>query len=681
MKKVIIFGGTTEGRLLAEALADAKVGSVYCVATEYGKQPVSESDFIQVESGRMDYKEMTALFERVNPDAIVDATHPFAQVVKEEIENALFNYKDVPFFRVIRDEEQVDYSNCSFFDNAKDCAKALENTNGKIFLTTGSKELPVFCENESVRERIIARVIPSEESLKICSDNGLKGNQIIAMQGPFSAGMNLAFLRETEAEVMVLKEGGKASGEAARIVAANKAGIKSFVIRRPEEKVQGFSLYQVREKLFELLDIKNVIKVDAITPDVKIAVTLAGYGMGFGTVTEDVEKAILEADYIFGAPRMIVGIETDSKKYPYYLADDILPKLKELSEGINFGCKRAVILFSGDTGFYSGATKLKEALDKQGGYKVTILPGISSISALSAKLGETWQDGVILSTHGIAEDIWMPKLIQSVRNNAKVFVLTSGSKDVRAIGSLLQDVEEDSASKFMVYVGNNLYANEKLSTLTSDKCSNYNEDGLCTLLIKNSRPDNKRLVPGLSDSQFIRDKVPMSKEEIRALSLCKLGLTANAVCYDIGSGSGSVAVEMGLIDSSVQVYAIELKEDACQLIEKNIKKHNLKNVHLISGTAPEALNGLPAPTHVFIGGSGGRLDEIVNTIRAFGQTVQVVINSVTIETISEINTVLKNYQIQDADVVQVAVAKAKRAGEYNILQGQNPVYIVSFTIN
>ncbi|MBR1623612.1 MAG: precorrin-6A/cobalt-precorrin-6A reductase, partial [Pseudobutyrivibrio sp.] len=154
MKKVIIFGGTTEGRKLAEILEKEQVTVVYCVATEYGKQQLEPSAFIRVRTGRMDWHEMSSFFGEEKPDAIVDATHPFAQLVKSELENAIFDYGAVPFFRVTRAEEDVDFSNCRFFESTEECAKALINTTGKIFLTTGSKELKVFCENEPLRERL-----------------------------------------------------------------------------------------------------------------------------------------------------------------------------------------------------------------------------------------------------------------------------------------------------------------------------------------------------------------------------------------------------------------------------------------------------------------------------------------------------------------------------------------------
>ncbi|SDB05927.1 precorrin-6Y C5,15-methyltransferase (decarboxylating) [Pseudobutyrivibrio sp. YE44] len=680
MKKVIIFGGTTEGRRLAELLVKAKISCIYCVATEYGKQPVMESDYLRIHEGRMDASAMTELYQQQEPDAIVDATHPFAEIVKEEIANSIFAYdKEVSFFRLARDEEEgLDLSNCYFFNDIEECIRALKNTSGRVFLTTGSKELKAFCEDEALRERVVARVIPSEESLKICYDNGLKGNQIIAMQGPFTAGMNLAFLKECEAQVLVMKEGGKSSGERERIVAANKLGVKVFILKRPEEKMQAMNFSQVKAALFDLFGVKE--DTNDITPDKKLAVTLAGFGMGFGSITSEVQTAINQADYIFGASRMLVGIDRNCKKYPYYLAKDIVPVLEQLADEIKFGQKKVVVLFSGDTGFYSGTKRLLAEIEKLSFCSVKVLPGISSISALAAKVNESWQDGKIISTHGVEESKWKPELIEAVSFNEKVFVLTSGVADVRTIGEMLMELSQKNQYKLQIYAAVNLYSNEKIITMGPEKCSSFNEEGLCTLFIKNVNANSKPCAPGLSDDMFIREQVPMSKEEIRELSICKLRPKKNSVIYDIGSGTGSVTVELGLLDASISVYAIELKSEACSLIRKNLAKFNLNNVKVIEGTAPDALEGLPVPTHVFIGGSAGRLEEIIGALKALDNDIRVVINSVTIETSTEIFNVLKKHQIKDADIVQVGVAKAKKAGDYSVMQGQNPVYIVSFKL-
>ena len=680
MKKIVIFGGTTEGRELAELLANSKVNVVYCVATEYGKETVFENRFIDVRIGRMDYKAMAALFNEQMPDAIVDCTHPFANVVKKEIDNALFEYRQVPFFRVIRDGIDIDYSDCVFFDSAKDCAKALKNTKGNIFLTTGSKELKTFCLEPDILKRLVVRVIPSEESLKLCAENGLSGKQIIAMQGPFSTAMNRVQLRDFKASIMVLKDGGSLSGESERICAAKAEGVQCYIIKRPEENIDGISLGDVITKLEKLLDTKLLSGAfDDITPDVKVEVTLAGYGMGFGSLTEEVKEKISEADILFGAPRLMAVSECKGKKYPYYLAKDIVPVLIEKAEN-SIRKIKAVILFSGDTGFYSGTKKMLDALKKDGRFKVSVLPGISSVSALAAKCKETIEDATVMSTHGIDEKQWMPQLIEAVKYNEKTFTLTSGGMDVRLIGELLLELESKYALKFDIVAGYNLYSNEKIIKYNAAKCSTSSEDGLCVLLIKNRNPISKKLVPCLKDDEFLRNKTPMSKEEIRALSICKLEVTEDSIVYDIGSGSGSVAVELGMLHPSINVYAIEFKEEACKLISENIAKFGLRNVDLVEGVAPEALDNLPVPTHVFIGGSGGRLEEIITMLKEKNQPIRVVINAVTLETISEINKLIKSIGIDNADFVQVLVSKAKTVGEHNILQAQNPVYIVSFTL-
>ena len=308
---------------------------------------------------------------------------------------------------------------------------------------------------------------------------------------------------------------------------------------------------------------------------------------------------------------------------------------------------------------------------------LTQIIGNAAISVIKLIKGD---DAVVMSCHGIEESVWQPKLIDAVLHNAKVFTLTSGGKDVRIIGEILCKLEEDYGVKYEIVAGVNLYSYEKIVTLSAMKCAAFPEDGLVVLMIKNKKPIAGRLSPGLSDDAFLRNKTPMSKEEIRALSICKLGLTENAVVYDIGGGSGSVSVEIGLLHPSINVYTVEFKEEACKLIRANINKFNLKNVKLYEGVAPEALENLPAPTHVFIGGSGGRLEEILRTIKAKGNNTRIVINAVTLETIAEVNGILKNYAISDADVVQVAISKAKTIGDYNVMQAQNPVYVVSFSL-
>ena len=689
MNKVIIFGGTTEGKQLACELASYSIPSIYLVATEYGKMVLEDAygQQVDVRIGRLDAAQMQELFDKEAPAAIVDATHPYAELVKKEIEKAREEHLDIPFYRILRKEEQEDLTDCQMFDNARECAKALLETNGKIFLTTGSKELPVFCSEKELLQRLVVRVIPNNESLKICYDCGLAGNQIIAMQGPFSKEMNLAFFKDSKAQIVVLKESGKAGGELERIQAAREAGAICYIIKRPAEKATGEDYSAVKKQILSLFGIHETgddsdgkdKRVDAQESGERFNITLAGFGMGNGSITIEVQQAINEADMVFGASRMIEAVDSAHEKYPYYLASDIIPVLEKKQREMKDDTKviNVVILFSGDTGFYSGAAKMYQALTDKG-FKPHILPGISSVSSISARAACDWQDASVISTHGVEKNQWLVNFITSVTTKKKTIAITSGVKDVNYIGEILSELEANGSGIFKVITGFNMYGLEKVQKLSAKDCMTLSEEGLYSLIVLNEEPKKNRIVPGLHDDEFIRDKVPMTKEEIRSLSICKLGVCDGDVVYDIGGGTGSVSVELALLSPGLRVFSIEKKPEAAQLIRKNAAKFLLKNIEVIEGTAPEALSGLPEPDKVFIGGSTGNMRAIFETLKAYGKSVKVVANAVTLETIAEINELTKEYGMDDVDITQVQISKSRQVGNYSLMEAGNPVYIVTF---
>ena len=189
------------------------------------------------------------------------------------------------------------------------------------------------------------------------------------------------------------------------------------------------------------------------------------------------------------------------------------------------------------------------------------------------------------------------------------------------------------------------------------------------------------LAPDKADSAFIRGKVPMTKEEIRELAVCKLGLTEGAVVYDVGSGTGSVAVEIAARSGSIRVYAVEQKEEGVELIRRNRNQFGLSNITVIHGTAPDCFQDLPAPTHAFIGGSGGNLKDILTALREKNPAVCVVITAISVETVGELAEILREIQREnqspaaDLDLIQVQVSRAKQAGSYHLMQAENPVYL------
>lgn len=667
MKKVLIFAGTTEGRQLIQAFDRSNIACHVCVATEYGNQMLKTSDAITVHTGRLDEAKMKQLIENNGYQVIVDATHPYAVKVTEQIK-ALTTDTDITYIRLNR-ENEGQFNEGIFYESAKECAEALARTSGRILLTTGSKELPAFTEVSGLRERIVVRVIPAVESINLCYAAGLQGNQIIAMQGPFSQEMNETIIREYDIEHLVTKESGINGGTLSKYEAAKKLGIKLHVLRRPEEIQNSVGL-----SFEETIDyLERIMGLSLDRGSFNIA--LVGIGPGNqGMMTKEVEEAISEADVIFGANRMIDSVQCKASKYPFYLKADIIPVLEKLYKE-RYQDTKVVILFSGDTGFFSGSKKLYEALLGNTGWNVKVLPGISSVSALCARFGLDWQDGEIISLHGISKDIWSAKILDSIKYNSKTFFITSGVADINELGKLL----ESESSRLVIKLGYQLtYDDEQLLTLTAKECESLEKDGLYCGVIIAKEVTGRCLVPVLSDDYFIRDKVPMTKEDIRKLSICEMKLKANDIVYDIGTGTGSIAVQIGMLSHTVKVFALECNPTAVALIKQNITKAGLYNIDVIERLAPEGLAGLPKADVAFIGGSKGKLEEILHKLYEINPSMRVVINAVSLESISEMKRILETLCIENLSIKQLSVNTVKKLGDYQMLSANNPVFIYSF---
>ena len=675
MKRVLIFSGTTEGRHLAEHLMKAGVFCDVCVATEYGAQVMEEAPLLQLHTGRLSVEQMKQLYELCEPQVVVDATHPFATVVSSHIRESLKETK-IPYIRLERTQQESSYD-VRTFAGSEAVVRALEMTQGNILLTTGSKELAAFCESEALRKRLIVRVLPGAESLALCYENGLEGNQIIAMQGPFSEEMNTAIYHQYAICHMVTKESGSAGGMEEKLAAAKKAGVTCYVLQRPKEQNIDWRICD-EEEIYAALEplLSCDLQMSVMEKDKeKMKISLVGIGMGSTDyLTCCGKETILNADYIFGAERMIASYEARIAKYPYYMAKDILPQLLDLLEQGKRG--KVAILFSGDTGFYSGAKKLYYALQTLTDVTVEVVPGISSIAYLAAKIPTSWEDAAIVSAHGVQEEVWKQQLLWHGLHDRKVFFLTSGVSDLQKIGSLFMHY----APQVRMYIGYQLsYETERVLQVSPRECMQMQEEGLYVGMIENDAPQDLYLGAGISDELFLRTKVPMTKEEVRHLSVAKLQLKKNAICYDLGCGSGSVAVEMAMQDPSISVYAMDVVEEAVSLTTKNAKRFGLENIHVLQTMAPEGLEALPVASHAFVGGSRGQMKAILEALYQKNASMRVVVNAISLETVGELMECLKQYAVTDLDITQVQISKAKTVGDYHMMMGQNPVTIVSFT--
>lgn len=671
MKKILIFAGTTEGRRLSECLVKTGIPHTICVATEYGGIVLKPHPLVKIHQGRMDRQEIGTYIREGGYAAVVDATHPYAAEITENIRTAMEN-TDIPYLRLKRETGmEPDYDQITFYKSHEACAEALKQVKGNILLTTGSKELGTYCDFEEVRNRLYVRVLPGMESILLCTEHGIVGKQILALQGPFTEEMNEAMIRQYQIKCLVTKKSGRTGGYQEKLEAACKAGIPVFVVGQYEEK-EGCSFDEVCQKLGKICGQK-------IGQAIEYEITLAGIGMGNKeNLTREVSQAIENADILLGAQRLIEEYRPRLEKKAYYTADRIIPYLKEMQrEDAVSDTKKVVILFSGDSGFYSGCQALYQKIQneiKEGTIRanVHILPGISSVAYLAACVGESYQDAAIYSMHGKT----ILNLADKIRQAEKTFLLVSGVRDMNQIGRLLLRAKLWNCT---VVAGYRLsYPDQRIMTLNPEECLTLREEGLYVCLICNPDAKHKKLSCGRSDAEFIRGKIPMTKEEVREVSISKLRLHQGAVVYDIGSGTGSVSVEIAGLSDDIAVYAIEKKEEAVTLTEKNREQFQLENIEIIKGKAPECFAGLPVPTHAFIGGSGGNMKCILSALYERNPDMRVVINAVSMETICEIREVLEEYPVRNAETVQMQVSRAREAGSYHLMQAENPVWICAF---
>lgn len=715
LNRVLIFAGTTEGRTLSEYLSENRIEHTVCVATEYGEEVLSVSPYMTIHQGRMGVSEMEKLMQTGSFAAVVDATHPYAVEVTANIREASQEAK-LPYLRLKRCLDTETEGSVFYFHSNEECVDALEKTEGNILLTTGSKELATYCSRPLVKERLYVRILPGMESISICTELGIKGKQMIAMQGPFSTEMNEAILHQYEIACMVTKKSGRQGGYPEKLEAARRAGIPVYVIE-PAGTERGYSMEEVCEKLQLLLCVEKSVSVDKskavdnimekkitdvpkaesgiemVTPskaeaendvtagkvDNKMDIILAGIGMGASKgLTREVYDAIESADILLGAKRLIEPYKPRMEKKPYYLGKDIVPYLENLilqSTGKRY---RVVVLFSGDSGCYSGCQALARCLHEAVAEKrffadIRILPGISSVSYLASCIGESYHDAAILSMHGKL----LPDLARRIQENEKTFLFMSGVKDMRKLGTALTEAFMDDC---IITAGYQLsYEDEEIRKLTPKECLACEKEGLYICFIYNPHPKKRPLTPGIADEEFIRGKVPMTKKEIREVSICKLRLYPGAVVYDIGSGTGSVAVEMADMSPDIEVFALEQKPEAVELIEKNKEKFHLDNITVIRTKAPEGLMDLKMPTHAFIGGSGGNMKEIIETLHQINPGMRIVINAVSIETLCEIKEILMAYPVCDTEFVQLQVSRVKELGAYHMMQAENPIFVCAFT--
>lgn len=392
-------------------------------------------------------------------------------------------------------------------------------------------------------------------------------------------------------------------------------------------------------------------------------------GLGIGNLNYMHKKALntLElCDCLIGAKRMLKDFQ-DLNKHIYESSN-----VDNICEYINQGEHKTYgVLVSGDSGFYSLSKKVTEILIKNADVYVENIPAISSLQYFASKLNLPWDDINYLSAHGRNQNV-----ISNVIFNKKTFILTS--KDFGP-DNICEILASKGLGHLKISVGENLsYENESIVEDKADAIAEMKFEGLAVMIVHNdgfiSLDEGNRSV---KDEEFVTGKAPMTKSEVRTISIGKLNLKSDYTVYDIGAGTGTVSIETALKLNNGILYAVEKDLEAVALIKENIKKFKTYNIEIVRGTAPEAIENLLCPDACFIGGSSGNMDSIVSAVLKKNPFVNVVINTITLQSLNEAINCMEKYKFKDVEIVNVSVAKSKKAGKYDLMMGQNPIYIIS----
>ena len=656
MCEICVFAGTTEGRRLVEYLEGQRVRVLACVATDYGVALLPESENVEVSARRLDEEAMAALFRERRFDVVVDATHPYAAKASESIAAACA-CTGTEYLRLNRSGQDGD-EDAVWVDSIRDAADYLAGHPGTALLTTESKELAPYARVENFAERFHVRVLPLASSLAACAEAGFPPSRVIAMQGPFSAELNAALLRSVHADYLVTKDSGDSGGFREKLEAARQAGCQCIVVGRPVQRPGG--------------DFAQVLGALAKRFGLVLRREVAVIGIGLGgrdSMTFEADRALRRCDCIIGAARMLEAVAGYGKPAFCEISPDGIRAAMEAHPEY----RRVAVVMSGDAGFFSGAKKLLPRLAED---RVRVIPGISSLQALCARLGTSWEDVKAISLHGREGSV-----VPALKRCGRVFALLDGTDAVRRVCA---DLIDAGMGDTRVSVGERLgYPDEAVTRGTAKELADHACAPLSAVLLEHPIPACP-LPIGLPDEVFLRQEagegrrtVPMTKAEVRAVSLSKLQLTEDAVVWDVGAGTGSVSAEAALLCPAGRVYAVERREDAARFIGQNADRFGLRNLFVVQGEAPEALAELPAPTHAFIGGASGKLRPILDAILAKNPGARVVVNAVSLETLGELAQILREGGFETQELVQLTVAHSRRVGAYTMMNGQNPVWIAT----
>ncbi len=355
-----------------------------------------------------------------------------------------------------------------------------------------------------------------------------------------------------------------------------------------------------------------------------------------------------------------------------YVMDKLSDAMTEIAAVLPEG--DVAVCCTGDPGMYSLLARVKARFPDE---DVQVISGVGSLQILCDRIGEGREKAAILSAHG--RELTDGKLVGTILHNEQTLLLLD---DKRNVGWLCETLLRYGLDYVELAVGENLsYSNQRVVLGSPRALLREQFSPLSAVRVLNRAPNPVAVNFGLKDDAFARGDAPMTKAEVRAVALSKLCLLPDSIVWDVGAGTGSVSVEAARLLVSGIVYAIERDAAALALLEENRRRFKLANLKVVPGSAMSVLEDLPAPTHVFIGGSGGELPELINALAALNRRIRLVVASVTLETQALALALLKGSAFSELDAATISVSAAKRAREHHIMAGQNPVTLFSAWLN
>jgi len=372
-----------------------------------------------------------------------------------------------------------------------------------------------------------------------------------------------------------------------------------------------------------------------------------------------------------GKAEVLIGHQRHLDIFPDFAGEkQVLGDLSLMLDYLRSTEKRVVVLGSGDPNFFGVARFLLRNLPKE---RIEIFPNVTSIQYAFARIKEPWDDAIFVSVHGRG----MKNAIDRIIAAEKVAILTDA---VNTPAAIARELVARGAEGYDAWLCEDLgLATEKFTRTDVKGLSELAASALNILiLIKVWEPNLENYpVMGIGDDLFATAKKLITKQEVRAVTLAKLQLQNDLVLWDIGAGSGSVSIEAGNLMPNGKVFALEKNPQYLCFIRDNLKKFGARNVLLIEAFAPEGLDDLPDPDRVFIGGSGGMLEEIIEAVdRRLKPDGVVVLNAVTLDTLTKAVEFLEDHGYT-VEVACINVAKTRSLTEYKMFDALHPVYVIA----